>query len=313
MLNINRNAADVMNSKDQVLLAGARLDSRMIGDVELDDLKQRFPKIEPDMARIELERTGLFGSQDYKIKDPENTVVVLWSGGLDSTGVVGNLLKQGKDVQPVYLASRHGPYLMRELHAQVGLWHAIRDLDLPGYLYPSLFKDMLPIMDTYRLSADIIPNRNELFVQYAATVVMPKVGTGKLGTGEYTGAEHWVVGWHVPVSDCEISSFETWLQQYLPPSLKGKAEIITLDNFGPSHVKARRLKRGIEAVGTEVMTKTTCCLSDTLVECGMCYCCVERAAAFHMLGEVDNTRYMSNPKDSWLWPYYIEQMSLFPA
>ncbi len=302
---------DVINSTDVCLVQGARLDTRMIGQEEIGDLEARF-EIAADDSRIGLERHSPLSAKDFKIRDPERTVLVLWSGGLDSTGVVGNLLAQGYDVLPLYLASRHGPYLMRELYCMTSLWHTIRDLNLPGYLYPTQFKDMLPIMDAYRLSADLIPNRNELFVQYA-TFVMSQHGISKMGTGEYTGSDHWVVGWHVPPEDCEPESFFTWMKNHLPLSLRHKAQLVTLDDFGPAHVKSRRLNIGVKAIGVKAMTQTTCCLSDTLSECGMCYCCVERAAAFHMLGEEDNTKYVVDPKTSWLWPFYLEQMGSFPV
>lgn len=309
-MKLNRSFAEA--EAEQTLLVGARLDARMVGDTKIDDLGVRFPNVDIDTERLEQEAEPLVDKQDYVVRRPSETVMLLWSGGLDSTAVLSNCLKQGLDVQPIYLASRHGPYLMRELYSQTKLWHAIKDMDFPGYLYPSMFKDMLPIMDAYRLSADLVPNRNELFVQYACHV-MAQLGINKLGTGEYTGAEHWVVGWHVPVEDCEISSFEGWMKTHLPKRLHEGSKLYTLDDFGPAHVKARRLKIGVNAIGVEGMTHTTCCLSDTIMECGACYCCVERAAAFHMLGAEDKTRYLVDPKTSWLWPYYMEQMAAFPA
>ena len=84
--------------------------------------------------------------------------------------------------------------------------------------------------------------------------------------------------------------------------------LISLQDFGESRYKHNRLQIGVNALGLEAMGLTTNCLRSEPIHCGVCYKCVERACAFHVLGYTDPTEYMENPLASDMFPLYREQM-----
>lgn len=285
---------------------GFRIDAQLMNRSQVQELRDRYPEAEF--------RNEAFGQDtklaklmdcfrvDKSLCDPSKTVLVLWSGGLDSTGLVANLLKKGYDVLPLHIASRHGPYFMREVNRMTRLHTILSTYGMAGTLHPPLFKDLVPVMEAYRTSKDLVPNRNELFVQYASTV-MKEYGITQLGSGEYIGADKWVITYHVPTSDTEPVSFEKWLNYYVGP----ESRFWYLDDFGKAVYKNNRLAIGWEVIG-EHMNVTTCCLSDTYQDCGICYGCIQRVAAFDTLNLTDLTDYGRDPRISWLYPYYRKQM-----
>ncbi len=58
----------------------------------------------------------------------------------------------------------------------------------------------------------------------------------------------------------------------------------------------------------KLMNHTTNCLHACLVHCGVCYKCVERAVAFDVVRVVDETEYMTNPRETEKYDVYRQQM-----
>lgn len=241
------------------------------------------------------------------VPNPDKTVVVLFSGGLDSTALVGGLLNDGFDVLPLYQIARDGLFMTRELSAVKKIHSMISKYfngrEGTGHFYEPIVRDNMTFINTFKESPILVPNRNQLFVLYAVEQVMKPLGISKLGMGEYSGAEKWVVTWHVPTADTEPSLLRNFLQFILPGS-----EYFDLDRYGDASTKDLRLGIGIDQLGVDIMAETTCCLSNTLNECGRCYTCVERHTAWHMLGIKDPTFYDHDPEKSYLFKKYCDQM-----
>lgn len=299
-------------------LVGARVESELVSAESLKDLRIRMPATMDESAffleylnyrnpiyQDRVESTKIWLS-DLDIS-PDRVVVLLWSGGIDSTSLLGNLLLNQYIVIPVYLATRYGGYLIRELAAVKEIWQTIKKggvgvttEQFGENLSPPWYFDLAQLMNTHESQPDLVPDRNKLMVNFVIRNVMEPLGVFVLAAGEYTGAEHWVVDWHVPVEDCKPESFRTWVGP--------ERKFLCLDDVA-THVtvKSDRLEIGLAALGASVMSKTTCCLSDTMLDCGMCYCCVERAAAWDKLFVHDYTEYVTDPRKHWLYPCYMEQ------
>lgn len=293
-------------------LVGARVESQLIPKESLASLRKRMRGRIGEAAFIK--EYSIYSSSVHgdRIKEtriwlsklgvlPGKVAVLLWSGGIDSTALLGSLLHNKYAVIPVYLATRHGGYLIRELAAVKEIWQLIKDGDYNGeYLSPPWYFDLTGLMSKYMTKPDLVPDRNRLLVEFVIENIMNPLQITNLGAGEYTGSERWVVDYHVPAVDCEPRSFMEWVGD--------SRRFICLDDTGLyATVKSNRLGIGIDILGAGIMGKTTCCLSDTMSDCGMCYGCVERSVAWDKLFTSDPTRYVANPRIHWLYESYCEQ------
>lgn len=236
-------------------------------------------------------------------------VICTWSGGIDSTAVLANLLKRGYHVKAVTLNFYDSLFIRREKEA--------RDL-----LVPTL--DTIAIVNGGRLEiiereADWIwafsndhieiPRRNKHIMDHIIVRDMMPNNIYNLAMGEYVGADSWLVQDHVGASDADHRALEAYL--YLEYGIKYR--LISLRDFGESRFKSDRLKIGWDVIG-DAMNLTTNCLRNSAVDCGLCYKCVERHAAFAILGKKDKTFYVkADPSEHHSFHKYIEQMQGKPV
>lgn len=234
------------------------------------------------------------------------TIWVTWSGGVDSTGVIANLLKGGWTVYPVCLKFGPDQYRSREAEARYKL--ALFFFDR----YPHTFKEVMfadgAFLDKFSPDGVEIPRRNKYIIDYMmANYVIPNDGY-YIGMGEYIGADTWAVKDHVGAHDCDARYFSAYLLAEYGLSYR----FISLADFGESRYKSDRVRLLVDAMGVEGALHTTNCMRDVIQHCGQCYKCIERACAFDEVlipkGFVDTTIYTCNPREETSYPAYQMQM-----
>jgi len=228
-------------------------------------------------------------------------IICSWSGGIDSTALIGQLLKAGHSVQAVTLNIYGGDFGARELEARSALFDHLAAMGS---------------LDAYEIDADWIwefspdgveiPRRNRHIIDHLAMKYASPAGTGDIGLGEYIGADTWVVRDHVGAADADARALAAYL--YHEYGLDWR--LWTLSDFGEARFKHNRLDMGFEA-GVP-MDLTTNCLGDYPKHCGQCYKCIERSVAFNLLGREDRTEYLADPKASPAWRVYHQQMIGIP-
>jgi hypothetical protein len=239
-------------------------------------------------------------------------IVASWSGGIDSTAVLGQLAQRGYKIRAVVLdIYRHKMpiFSAREGAARKLLAPIINDLAKQngGGLEVVSYSDASWIWAFSRDTVEI-PRRNKYILDFMIEREAIPAGITNIGMGEYTGADTWLVREHVAASDADHRSLAAYL--YLEYGINWR--LITLQDFGESRYKSDRLKLGFDALG-EWMIMTTNCLSDAETHCGKCYKCIERHAAFRTIHAedgliVDETEYATPPADQPRYELYMRQM-----
>lgn len=216
-----------------------------------------------------------------------NSIGVLASGGLDSCILVGDLLRQGRHVQPFYI--RTGLYWQsEELPALEKFLAAVATnnlaklviLDLPlADLYTnhwSLTGSNTPASDSPD-EAVYLPGRNALLIVKAAVWCqlhgVPELALAPLGTSPFEDASH-------PF----LHDFQSALNRGSPRAVN------LLRPFGEMN------KRQVMALGRDLPLELTfsCIRPVNHLHCGRCNKCAERQAAFHDVAMIDKTPYSTN-------------------
>lgn len=231
----------------------------------------------------------------------EMRVVASWSGGIDSTAVVANLIKRGYDVTTVNLNFMPTRFTEREERARDAIYPHLRSIG--GSRIETYEHDGHWLWE-FSPDGKEIPRRNKHIMDYIITNHMIPDSITNIAMGEYTGADTWVNKSHVPANDCDHRALSAYL--YMEYGMQYR--LISLQDFGESRYKADRLKLGIDAIGLEAMRLTTNCLRDSITHCGECYKCQERRAAFTTLGIDDTTQYDTDPSKQPMYQAYLEQM-----
>lgn len=243
------------------------------------------------------------------MKNPNNKFIhVTWSGGIDSTAVIGQLLKHGWTVFPVTLVFGAEGYRTREARARGHLADWFERNYPDQFMQPDLVDGrFLEFFEYGGLEHANCPRRNKHILDYMMTnYVIPNDGY-YIGMGEYIGADTWLVKDHVGMHDCDARYFTAYLLQEYGLEYR----FISMADFGESRYKADRVRQLVDALGPSASLMTSNCMDDDPYKhCGKCYKCVERHVAFEdVLGiGFDQTRYQHNPKD---WPnysLYVRQM-----
>jgi hypothetical protein len=222
-------------------------------------------------------------------------ITCAWSGGIDSTALIAQLLKAGHVVKAFALDVYGGAFAMREFAARVTLLPKLKELGDITY-YPAQRADWI-----WAFSPDgvEIPRRNRHIIDHLVT----SWRATNIGLGEYIGADTWVVQDHVGAADADSRALAAYIYHEYGLSVR----LWTLSDFGEARYKHNRLKLGVDA-GID-MTLTTNCLTDNSIHCGACYKCIERSVAFAKLGLEDSTRYATDPRKHPAWSIYDQQMS----
>lgn len=227
-------------------------------------------------------------------------VVVCWSGGIDSTALLAQLLAHGYNIKPVTYTIYGGPFAEREARARELLYPILGRLAISnrGTLQPlvTVRADWI-----WNFSPDgiEIPMRNRLILSH----LVANQDAKDFGMGEYVGADTWVTKDHVAGQDADARALSSYL--YLQHGMGYR--LLTLSDFGEARYKDQRLKMGFDVIG-DGMYMTTNCLYNELGSCGECYKCAERRSAFIRLGIEDRTDYAVGPSEKAVVGY-LDQMA----
>lgn len=240
-----------------------------------------------------------------------NEIWATWSGGIDSTGVVANLLASGRSVRALNIRMYDGPFpqmAARESDARDALTGSMQALaETSGGSFECSSVDG-SFLWAFSPDGKEIPRRNKHIVDHLmAAHVLRSPGAYQVAMGEYIGTDTWLVQDHVAGVDADSRSlaaylFYEWGEQY---------RLWTLADFGESRFKVDRLRIGWQVIG-DAMNETTNCLNDTPIHCGECYKCIERSVAFDLLAEenqsvIDRTEYRTNPRAQPHYETYVKQ------
>jgi 7-cyano-7-deazaguanine synthase len=215
-------------------------------------------------------------------------VVLIHSGGLDSTVLLYKLRADGHEVR--CLGIDYGQRHRRELDAGQAICRDLeieyRSADLRGIrplLAGSALTDDVPVPDGYytdeTMKATVVPNRN---------MIMLATAIGWAVSLEYDAVAYAAhAGDHAIYPDCRpefvaamrnVARLCDWrpIELLTPFVSMSKAEIVALGN---------RLGVPFE--------RTWSCYKGGQIHCGTCGTCVERREAFHKAGIADPTAYLA--------------------
>ena len=236
----------------------------------------------------------------------DGLVLATWSGGIDSTAVVAQLLRRGRSVRSVALDiyKNQQPLMWdRERSAREKLTPHLQDIaDDHGASFSHEDSDGQWL---WAFSPDgvEIPNRNRHIIDHLISRFCMRDGLCEIALGEYLGADSWVVQDHVSANDADSRSLASYL--FLQWGLGYR--LWTMTDFGECRYKHDRLSMLYDVLGGASVL-TTNCLHDCCIHCGECYKCVERSVAFELCGVDDSTEYKASPLDSEKRHEYLSQM-----
>ncbi len=216
-------------------------------------------------------------------------VVVLLSGGLDSTVLCAHLQWEGMEVIPVSFdyGQRHRCELeaARQVVNVLGLAHRHRIVDLSSLaavLHGSALTDPRVALpeghyEDVSMKATVVPNRNAILLSVAIGVAIAE-GADSVALGAHAGD-------HAIYPDCRKEFMEAM------------REVARLCHYAPVELlspfvgwtKADVVRRG-RAVGAP-MDVSWCCYAGGTKHCGRCGTCVERKESFPLAHVPDRTIY----------------------
>ncbi len=240
------------------------------------------------------------------MQDPNKKLAyATWSGGIDSTAVIGQLLKHGWWVQPIVLLFGNTGYQAREFVARDRLFEYFRKEY--GDMIRNPIQESGKFLSAFEIDGEI-PRRNKHILDYMMVRhVIPNEGY-YVAMGEYIGADTWLVKDHVGAHDAD----SRYLASYLLHEYGFNYRFMALNDFAESRYKADRVFQLVTSVGPEHALQTSNCMGQNpIMHCGRCYKCIERHVAFEeVLGcGFDTTQYENDPKDHVTYHYYLRQMA----
>lgn len=219
-------------------------------------------------------------------KEPEK-IVLIYSGGLDSTVLLYDLRSKGIDVLPLGInyGQRHAKELMsaQKVCNQLGIKYHVADLSSirPLIEGSSQTDPAVPVPEGHyaeeSMKLTVVPNRNMIMLSIAAGYAISK----KAESVAYAAHS----GDHAIYPDCrhefaDALDIAIKLADWHPVSLLrpyidfSKADIVKIGhNLGVPFVD------------------TWSCYKGGDIHCGKCGTCVERKEAFHLAGIIDPTEY----------------------
>jgi 7-cyano-7-deazaguanine synthase len=213
--------------------------------------------------------------------------ILIYSGGMDSTTLLYELLAAGDDVRclGVNYGQRHGRELNRasEIAGKLGIECRVADLRTIKDLIAgsSLTSDDIPVPEGHFkdeiMKATVVPNRN---------MIMLAVALGWCVSLKYDRVAYAAHGGdHAIYPDCRPEFVEA-LDRTAALADWHRASI-----YAPylGITKADIAKRGSELAVPYVSTWS--CYKGGIVHCGKCGTCTERREAFQLAGVPDPTRY----------------------
>lgn len=213
--------------------------------------------------------------------------VLVYSGGLDSTVLLYDLLARGVETHAlsIHYGQRHSRELdsAREITKSLSVNHRVLELPQLQSLFESssLTNTKLPVPSGHyaaeNMKSTVVPNRNMILLSLAAAWGIA------LKTDSVSYAAH--SGDHTIYPDCRPVFAETMnkaigLADWHP---------LRLDRQFVDCSKAEIVKRGLEL--NVPFEKTWSCYQGGKLHCGRCGTCLERREAFFLNGIEDPTPY----------------------
>jgi len=220
-----------------------------------------------------------------------NKIVVLHSGGLDSSVLLYQLVKEGNDCYPLSIiyGQRHKLEVVfaESISKSLGILerHKVLDLSNIQCLLPSSLTGSSEIPNGHyedeSMKSTVVPNRNMILLSIAAGYAQG------IKADSVAYAAH--AGDHAIYPDCRpafISSIRDTIKLGTGWILDEGIELITpYVNFGKDRVVKLGKKYGVP------FESTWSCYKGGRYHCGVCGTCVERKEAFKLAQVTDPTIY----------------------
>ncbi len=217
----------------------------------------------------------------------QSKTVLIYSGGIDSTVLLYDLLNSGHDVQAlsVNYGQRHSKELdcAKSLCNQLNVKHHVADLTALNPLLSgsSLTSPHVQVPEGHyedeSMKATVVPNRNMILLSIATGWAM------STGASSVSYAAH--SGDRAIYPDC---------REEFADAMNGVMEIAGWDKVSLNRPFSSLTKADIVKLGDELdvpFEQTWSCYKGGQVHCGVCGTCVERREAFQLAGVTDPTIY----------------------
>ncbi len=225
-------------------------------------------------------------------------IVVVVSGGLDSTTLLATLVKDGHEVLPVNFSygSRHNEHerkallnlmpSIRALSKNPKSVHSVKliDLDL-SFLTSSLLKkdDSEEIPEGHyeeeNMKSTVVPFRNGIMMAYAISIA-EEMNFDNVALGNHSGD-------HAIYPDCRTSFVKAMHDAGVEGTYNNIGIVTPFTDFTKSDIVETGQHYGLE----DIMAGTWSCYKGDEIHCGKCGTCVERQEAFFDGETVDKTPY----------------------
>jgi len=217
----------------------------------------------------------------------QSKTVLIYSGGIDSTVLLYDLLNSGHDVQAlsVNYGQRHSKELdcAKSLCKQLNVEHHVADLTALNPLLSgsSLTSPHVQVPEGHyedeSMKATVVPNRNMILLSIATGWAM------STGASSVSYAAH--SGDRAIYPDC---------REEFADAMNSVMEIAGWDKVSLNRPFSSLTKADIVKFGDELgvpFEQTWSCYKGGQVHCGVCGTCVERREAFQLAGVTDPTIY----------------------
>jgi 7-cyano-7-deazaguanine synthase len=217
----------------------------------------------------------------------QSKTVLIYSGGIDSTVLLYDLLNSGHDVQAlsVNYGQRHSKELdcAKSLCKKLNVEHHVADLTALNPLLSgsSLTSPHVQVPEGHyedeSMKATVVPNRNMILLSIATGWAM------STGASSVSYAAH--SGDRAIYPDC---------REEFADAMNSVMEIAGWDKVSLNRPFSSLTKADIVKLGDELgvpFEQTWSCYKGGQVHCGVCGTCVERREAFQLAGVTDPTIY----------------------
>lgn len=222
--------------------------------------------------------------EDFPLLGPKK-VVVLLSGGMDSTTLAYYMKNLGREVYPItfFYGQKHQKELEMAYKTceKLGLTYKLKDIDIDELAPSALTRKDIEVPEGHyeaeSMKLTVVPNRNMVFLSLATAYAIG------IGATEVAYAAH--SGDHAIYADCRPVFVEAMREAILLCDDVGiyfRTPFIYLD-------KKDILEIG-QTLGVDYSLTWSCYRGGELA-CGLCGTCVERLEAFSKLGIEDPIKY----------------------
>ena len=218
---------------------------------------------------------------------PYDQVVVLVSGGVDSTTLLAHFHSIGRYPHPLVInyGQRHAREIRSARDVMSHYHHEYKEVDLSGLkavmLGSSQTDTRIPVPEGHysdrTMEATVVPNRNMVLLSVAAAYAI------SLGVKTVAYAAH--AGDHPIYPDCRPE----FIHAMVEPLTCCHTYPLGLETPFLEWTKAKIVRHGLEL--DVPFNKTWSCYAGGEIHCGRCGTCVERLEAFDLAGETDPVAY----------------------